>query len=103
AADHQERAVCVQPVQLFDNRLGCRSPEHDLIHRAEYDTTFMHDCPPGHFWPLLRALLQVLAPRLAEEIRDVMHEDDAVAPSYDGGLRRHVFVTSRRLAGAFAA
>jgi hypothetical protein len=77
---------------------------------------------PGHFWPLLRAL----APRLAEEIRDVMHEDDAVGPhsprrmggakrypsrsapalmgiaslhpSDDGGLRRHVFVISRRLA-----
>ena len=56
AADHQEGAFRAQPVQLFDNRLGCRPPEHDLIHRAEYDTTFMHAVLPGHFWPLLRAL-----------------------------------------------
>ena len=45
-ADHQERALRAQSVQLFQNRPGCRPPEHDLIHRAEYDTTFMHLCPP---------------------------------------------------------
>ena len=67
--------VRAQPVQLLDERLGCRPPEHDLIHRAEYDTTFMHGCPPGHF-----GCLSALAPRLAEEIRDVMSEGDAVVP-----------------------
>jgi hypothetical protein len=56
AADHQESAFRAQPVQLFDNRLGCRPPEHDLIHRAEYDTTFMHGCPPRTFLALVAGL-----------------------------------------------
>ena len=56
AADHQEGAFRAQPVQLFDNRLGCRPPEHDLIHRAEYDTTFMHGCPPRTFLALVTSL-----------------------------------------------
>ena len=30
--------VGAEPVQLFDDRLGCRPSEHDLIHGAEYDT-----------------------------------------------------------------
>jgi hypothetical protein len=46
AADHHEGACAAEPVQLLDERLGCRPPEHDLIHRAEYDTPFMHGCPP---------------------------------------------------------
>ncbi len=56
AADHQEGAFHAQPVQLLDNRLGCRPPEHDLIHRAEYDTTFMHGCPPRTFLTLVAGL-----------------------------------------------
>ncbi len=56
AADHQERALRAQPVQLFLNRFGCRPPEHDLIHRAEYDTTLMHVCPPRTFLALVAGL-----------------------------------------------
>src|SRR3954471_12589051 len=58
---------------------------------------------PGPFRPLLRAL----KPRLTEETGDVMHEDGAVATirrqRRRHPRRRHVFVTSRRLAEAFVA
>ncbi|KRR01082.1 hypothetical protein CP49_05490 [Bradyrhizobium valentinum] len=50
AADHQKGASRAEPVQLLDDRLGCRPSEHDLIHRAEYDTTFIHGCPPRTFF-----------------------------------------------------
>ncbi len=42
ARDHQERAVCAQPIHLLDNSLGRRLAEHDLVHGAENDTPFVH-------------------------------------------------------------
>ena len=85
AADHQEGACGAEPVQLLDDRLGCRPSEHDLVHGAEYDTPLCTLVLPGHSWPLLRAL----AARLAEEIPRVMPEDDAVGrPRRMGGAQR---------------
>ena len=41
---------------LLDDRLGCRPSEHDLVHGAEYDTPFMHACPPRTFLALVVGL-----------------------------------------------
>ena len=49
-ADHQEGAGRAHAIHLLDNSFGGGSPEHDLLHGAEYDTPFMHACPPRTFW-----------------------------------------------------
>ncbi len=69
SADHQERADGLQPIELLDDRLGRRTAEYDLIHGAEYDTALVHALVlPGRLLP----------GRLAEEIPDVMSEDDGL-------------------------
>ena len=78
AADHQERAFRAQPVHLLDDRLGCRSSEHDLVHGAEYDTPCDARLSSPDILALCPWLHGALAARLAEEIRDVMPQDDAV-------------------------
>jgi glutathione S-transferase len=58
---------------LLDHRLCGRTPENDLIHGAENNTSFMHGLVlPKHF-----GFVGSLDSRLAEEIRDVMSEDEA--------------------------
>jgi glutathione S-transferase len=58
---------------LLDHRLGGRAAENNLIHGTENDTSLMHALVlPGHF-----GFADSLAGRLAEEIQDVMPEDEA--------------------------
>ena len=71
AADHQERAVCAQPVHLLDDRLGGGAAEHHLVHGAEYDTPLVHDdCPPGRL-----ALSRPLRSNLAKLAREGNHKN----------------------------
>ena len=50
ARHHQEGAGLLQPVHLGHDRFRSRLAEHDLIHRAEYDTPSVHALVlPGRF------------------------------------------------------
>src|SRR5262249_58214401 len=46
AAHHQEGAPGAQPVELLDDGLRGMAPEHNLVHRAEYDTALVHSVLP---------------------------------------------------------
>ncbi len=73
AADHQKRAAGAQTIHLLDDRLRGRTPENNLIHGAENDTSLMHVLVLPEYFGFVGSL----EGRLAEEIQDVMPEDEA--------------------------
>jgi len=50
AADHEKCAGSTQAVHLRDDGLDGGVAENHLLHGAENDTSFVHDCPPETRW-----------------------------------------------------
>src|SRR5581483_3604584 len=67
--NHQEGTGFIEAIHLRSHRFRGRLAEHDLIHRAEYDPSFVHVRPPGTFF---------FGRRVANDFPIVMREDRRV-------------------------
>ena len=85
-----------QTVHLLDHRLRGGTAENNLIHGAENDTSLVHGLSsPRHF-----GFVGSLEGRLAEEIQDVMPEDEAAGLPAPPPARCFMAAMRRPLCGA---